>query len=135
MTALGEFLEAGAARQREPGVWDCCAFPAEWAMAAGCPDPMAEWRGAYTTELAGEHLAEQDGGLVALFDRGMAAAGIPAVDDAWRPGDIAVVELLGRQAGAVFSGRRWAFVAARGLAFASLDAECVLRVWRPREDG
>jgi hypothetical protein len=123
VTDLGEFLRA---------VWDCCAFPAEWAVACGHPDPMADWRGAYTTDAGGLDIAERAGGLVPLFERGFGGAGLHDVTGDPREGDIGVVDILGAEAGAVFTGRRWAVVAERGLAFASLDAECVKRVWRPR---
>lgn len=135
MDRLGRFLQAGATRERVPGVWDCAAFVAEWVVACGHSDPMDAWRGTYDTEQGGEGIAERAGGLTAVFAQGMEAAGVPPVSAPWRAGDAAVVSILGREAGAIFTGRRWSFVAIRGLAFASLDAECVLRVWRPRCDG
>lgn len=96
---------------------------------------MAEFRGEYATDEQGEDLAELGGGLVALFDEHMGAAGLTRVEGAPEPGDVAVVSVLGVEAGAVFVGPRWAFVANRGLAFASLDGDCVLGAWRPRRDG
>lgn len=129
--ALGAFLRDGTRRQREPGVWDCAGLVAEWVMANGYADPMAEWRGQYATDLEGEQLAERSGGLVSLFARGLKGVGVADAPGVWQPGDVAVVSLLGRQAGGLFTGQRWALVAGRGLGFASFDAECVLRVWRP----
>lgn len=132
MSDLGQFLADGAARRREPGAWDCCTFPAAWALEAGCADPMAAWRGEYSSEVEAEFLIADAGGLDVLFAQGMAAAGIPTVEgEPYRMGDIGVVRLLDDYAGAIFTGRRWAFVADRGLAFVSLDADCVIAAWRP----
>lgn len=128
MTALGEFLERNLRRHRVSGEHDCACFPANWAIECGRPDPMVKWRGAYSTEAQAEDIIADAGGLVALFSEGL--AGCDVVEEP-QAGDIGVVELLGEQAGAIFTGKRWAFVAERGLAFASLDAACLLKVWRP----
>lgn len=132
MTApdLGEFLRASAARRRVPGEWDCCTFPAAWAIANGFVDPMAEWRGRYETEGQALDLIADAGGLADLFVRGMAVANIPEATGDFQPGDIGVVQLLGEQAGAVYTGKRWALVADRGMAFASIANEHIVRAWR-----
>lgn len=130
MIDLGEFLRASAARRREPGVWDCCTFPAAWAIANGYPDPMADWRGQYETEAQALDLIADGGGLADLFARGLDAAGLPRAAGEFVPGDIGVVQLLGEQAGAVYTGKRWALVADRGMAFASIGAEFIVRAWR-----
>lgn len=131
MADLGEFLRDATKRKREPATWDCSAFPAAWAMACGYADPMAAWRDAYATETDGERLAEKSGGLAALFDQALGSVGVPPTTAPYEPGDVAVISILGRHAGAVFAGVRWAFVGSRGLAFATLDDSCVLRAWRP----
>lgn len=127
---LGEFLRQSAARRREPGVWDCCTFPAAWAIANGCPDPMADWRGRYHTEAQALDLIADGGGLADLFTRGFSGAGVSPVEGPFRAGDIGVVQLLGEQAGAVYTGKRWALVADRGMAFASIASEHIVRAWR-----
>ena len=135
MADLGQFLQAGARRARQPAVWDCCAFPAAWALELCGRDPMAAWRTAYDTESGGERIAEQHG-LANLFADGFGGIGWREIDPGhWQPGDVAVIDIMGRQAGAIFTGPRWAFVAARGLAFAHLDDECVLRAWGMRDHG
>ena len=132
MIALGEFLRDAGGKGRVAGSWDCAAFPAAWAIERGYADPMARWRGAYDSESGALDLIDDAGGLASLFAVGMADAGIPElVEGEWSPGDIGVVEILGEQAGAIFTGQRWAFVAERGLAFATLDDEYVIRAWRP----
>lgn len=130
MSDLGEFLRGAAARRRETGVWDCCTFPAAWAMHRGWPDPMAEWRAAYSDEEQAHDFIHRAGSLAALFTRGMAAAGIPEATGAPEPGDIAVVTALGAEAGAVFTGKRWALVSNRGMGFVSLEAENIVASWR-----
>lgn len=134
MADLGTFLRDGAARRREPGVWDCSGFPAAWVIACGFPDPMARWRGTYETEIDGERLAEKHG-LVEMFDDGLSRIGVPVVAEPYEPGDVAVVSLLGRQAGAIYTGERWAFVGTRGLAFAKLSADCIVRAWGTLRNG
>lgn len=135
MPNLGEFLRTGAVRARQPGEWDCCAFPCAWALECGYPDPMRAWRGTYSTESDGERIARESGGLVPLFERGMGEAGVPPAAAPWQAGDIAVISILGREAGAVFSGQRWGFVGIRGLAFTLLDDRCVLQAWGPLRNG
>jgi hypothetical protein len=129
---LGEFLQRGARRTREPCVWDCCAFPSAWALECGDGDAMAAWRGTYDTESDGERIAREGGGLVVLFARGFGSIGwheLPAGVE-HRVGDVAVISLLGREAGAVYTGSRWAFVATRGLGFVTLEERYVRQAWR-----
>ncbi|GLT02720.1 hypothetical protein GCM10007897_41420 [Sphingobium jiangsuense] len=130
MADMAAFLLHAGQRRRVPNEWDCCAMPAAWAMECGWPDPMKYWRGAYSTEEMGLAFIKDAGGLVALFDCGMASAGIPRVDGEPMEGDIGVLSVGEHQAGAVFTGKRWAMVADRGLAVASIDPACVLALWR-----
>lgn len=121
---LGDYLVAASMRRHELGVWDCLIFPADWIGMHGHPDPMAGRRGTYHSE------AEGEGRLVELFSDALEplSLGRPVVV---LEGDVGVISLLGRQAGAIFTGRRWALIAERGLAFASVPPECVSAVWRP----
>jgi hypothetical protein len=130
MPDLGHYLREAGCKRRQAGVHDCCTFPADWALRCGRADPMARWRGAYASEAAVEALIFDAGGLAALFAAGMRTAGIPEVDEP-AAGDIGVVSLLGQEAGAIFSGRRWMFVGEAGIAGASLERELVTRIWRP----
>lgn len=130
---LGAFLALAGARHRIDGEWDCATFPADWAVACGWPDPMARWRGTYSCEEEAISLIAEHGSLAAMFGVGCAKAGIPVVDadNDWRGGDVGVLTVLGHEAGAIFTGKRWALVAPRGLAFASIDPADVCHVWRP----
>lgn len=129
MMDLGEFLAQAGRRRRSAGEWDCCAFPAAWAIANGYPDPMAHWRGAYETESEALDLISDAGGLVALFDCGMASAGISRREGEPQAGDIGVIKIGDLEAGAIFTGRRWALVAERGVGMASVAPEAVAAVW------
>lgn len=128
MPDLGEFLLRAGAMRRESGVHDCCAFPAAWCIENGWPDPMAEWRGVYASEAEAEGLIGDAGSLLALFSAGMDSAGLSETDDP-QVGDVGVVSLLGEEAGAIFTGKRWAFAADRGIAAASIEPVAILRCW------
>lgn len=128
---LGEFLRERHAWRRKPGEWDCVTFPAAWAVALGRPDPLGDLRGAYSTELEGEELLFALGGLAALAGERLAAIGAtPVPAEQVAEGDVGVIELLGHEAGAIYTGRRWAFVADRGLGFATIDRDAVVAAWR-----
>lgn len=125
---LGDYLALNARKPRVSGQHDCATFPADWVVECGHPDPMAKWRGTYASEAGAEFLIADAGGLTALFGEGLAA--LPNVSE-FQAGDIGVISLLGEEAGSIFTGQRWAFVADRGLAFASLSLGSVLYAWRP----
>lgn len=129
MTDLGDYLRSLGGRKREPGVFDCVTLPAEWAMANGYLDPMAHWRGAYDSEEAAQDFIRDAGGLVVLFDCGAAAVGIERREGEPQPGDVGVIRIGEHEAGAIFTGKRWAFVADRGIAFASIDPDFIVAVW------
>lgn len=123
--SLGEFLK-GAATDRSP--WNCSTLAADWCLALGHPDFAAEWRGT-VDEAECEEAACGD--LVALWDEGIGAA-LPAVaPDMVEPGDILVVALGGRQAGAIWTGQRLAMRAARGLHFVDPGSVEPVKAWRP----
>lgn len=105
-------------------------MPAEWSMALGTLDPMAAWRGCYTSDVEAEEILAREGGLVGIFGQGLEAVGWRPVHDEPRAGDLAVASLLDDEAGVLYTGRRWAFVATRGLGFASLDRSALSHVWR-----
>ena len=146
---LGDYLEAAGHQRRKEGTHDCATFPAGWAMLCGHPDPMAKWRGTYASDEEAEHVIAEAarrgeglgrGGLEMLFAEGMWDAGVPEIYDGqpgpdFALGDIAVVNLAGNEAGAIFAGKRWAFVPDRGIGFVTLPPCAIVRAWRPQHHG
>lgn len=126
---LGEYLQGLASKRREPGAHDCGTLACDWAVLCGHPDPMAEWRGAYETEAQLAGIIEIEGGVLAMFERGCAAAGIERREGDPLPGDIGVLRIAGHEAGSVFTGERWAFVGNRGVGLARVEADNIAAVW------
>lgn len=122
--SLGEFLKAAAS---DRGPWNCSTLAADWCVSLGYPDFAAQWRAVVDED---ECERVQAGGLVELWDIGI-GDGLP-VTDVLEPGDIAVVSLNEVQAGAIWTGERFAIKAARGIHFLQSDAFAVLKAWRPR---
>jgi hypothetical protein len=129
---LGEYLTAAVRKHWEPGRHDCCTFAADWALSWGCGDPMAEWRGRYRSDAGASRFVRQAGGLLELWQRGLASIGIEGVNDAIA-GDVGVVRALtaggAEPVGAICLGRKWAFLAHDGVIFAPAVP---LRAWGPR---
>lgn len=126
---LGNFLANAGRRRRIAGEWDCVTFPAAWMIANGWADPMEWWRGTYDSEEEGLAFVVDRGGMVALFDEAMTEAGVTRRDGDAQPGDIGVIHIGDDEAGAIYTGKRWAFVGNRGVAMASIDLDCVAAVW------
>jgi hypothetical protein len=125
---LGEFLKANLDRSWQAGVWDCASLPAAWVMECGYGDPMAAWRGLYDTEEAAQRLIRDAGGLTSLFAEGLSTVGIDKPGDPVS-GDIAVLNVMTEQAGAIWTGRRWALAGLNGLVFATVNPAHVERIW------
>ena len=125
-------LDVGHFLQRElTGLhpWNCTTLPADWCIELGYPDLAAGWRN-ITDCAEGERITREAGGLVALWERGIGDK-LAWASEPWEAGDVAVVRLLEFEAGAIFTGKRWAIRGERGLAFLAVDqVECV-RAWRP----
>jgi hypothetical protein len=121
---LGDYLTLAGKRRHQIGIWDCCIFPSDWAVLNGWPDPMASWRGTY----ASENAADARGGMEEAFAAGMEQAGLSLTVEPM-PGDIGLIDLIGTKAGAIWTGRRWAFVAQRGLGVASIEPQFIIASW------
>jgi hypothetical protein len=117
----------------KPGL-DCCKFKARWCVERGHSDPMAFiWRRLrpYRSETGALRTIRRGGGLVPLWQRGMADAGIPVADTP-QAGDVGIVSLatvcgLGQACG-IFTGEHWATL---GIAGINLDRAEPIMVWRP----
>ena len=117
---LGEYLKAAASTPWTPGIHDCSAWPARW---AGIQIPS------YSTDEEAERLVADGGGLVALWSKwigdSLRRISEPQAGDV---GIIRVITLKGRaEAGAIFTGQRWAFLTPAGLA---LVPTAPIAVWR-----
>ena len=129
MLDLGTWLLANGARKHEAGVWDCCTCPAQWAVDNGYADPMADWRGSYGDEDDGLAISADLGGLPTLFDTCLLQVGMSRRDGAAQTGDIGILTVAGAEAGAIFTGKRWAMVARRGLALPSVGGGMIAGGW------
>lgn len=127
---LAEFL-AEAARDR--GAWNCSTMPADWAIAKGWPDFAAPWRD-ITDDAECETVAGQAGGLVELWREGIGDA-LPVAQEPYEPGDIAVLHLHKAEAGAIWTGERWALKGKRSIVIARVAPENVVAAWRVPHNG
>lgn len=120
---LAAFLQAEA-DNRAPH--NCSSLAGDWCAYVGARDVFEPWR-AVTDEADIE--AACHAGLLPLWEEAIGDH-FPAVTD-FEAGDIAVLSVHGLEAGAVFTGERWALRRKRGLTFATLPDSCVLKGWRP----
>lgn len=123
---LGEFLQA-AVDDRSP--WNCSTMPADWCVTLGHPDFAARWRNTFDPS-ACEAAPAEAGGLAALWDRDI-GEGLPIAEVPFQAGDIGVIHEMGLEAGAIFTGDKWAVKTPRGLHFARLPDRSIAKAWRP----
>lgn len=122
---LADYLLAAARTPWQAAVHDCSAWPARW---AGIPLPT------YSTDDEGAALIADAGGLVALWERCIAGR----LDRADKPeaGDVGIIAAFSRdgpaEVGAIFTGKRWAFVTPNGLAVVSAIPVAIWSVPCPR---
>lgn len=132
MSGLGAYLSAARSK---PWAWrehDCTAFPAIWAR-------FGDALPAYSSRAEAEAILHAAGGLVPLWSEAVAASGDKALEVAFHEriaGDVGVIEMIapdltGVEIGAIWTGKRWAFVPQPGGVAAVASATC-LKVWRPR---
>ena len=122
---LGDFLQAQTANDQP---WNCSTMAADYCVTLGHPDFAADWRHITDPGLC-DSVPLSAGGLVVLWARGIGDA-LPVVE-AIEAGDIAVVSAFGLEAGAIWTGERWAIRAGRGLHFLGTVGVRVVRAWRP----
>lgn len=121
---LGEFLfAAGNSRS----AWNCSTLAGDWLVALGYPDLFAPWRDVVAEP---EIEAATCAGLLPPWELAIGDS-FPTVTPPFRAGDIAVLNVRGVEAGAVFAGERWATRKSKGLCFFRLDDQRVVKAWRP----
>lgn len=103
---MAESLESYITRTMdEPFVWgecDCTLWVANWWVARHGEDPAAHYRGEYSTRDGAEWLTRR--GLIETIDECVRDF---RKDEAER-GDIGVIEVIGRELAAIFTGSHWA---------------------------
>ena len=125
---LGEYLKAPRP------AWDfrsqdCCRWVARWIVSQGHADPMDFIGARYATRIGALRLIKRGGGLVALWSRGMAGAGMAETCEA-KAGDVAVMSVptedgIGEACG-IWTGDRWGMLHERGLVF---GVGTPLKIW------
>ncbi|WP_244430943.1 DUF6950 family protein [Bradyrhizobium liaoningense] len=87
---LADYLDAATKRSWHYGTLDCCTFMADWLVALGFQDPMADRRGQYSTRDEYRDLMRSEGGIVASCSRRFGSIGLrETVSPA--AGDVALV--------------------------------------------
>lgn len=135
MSALGDYLAAYGR-----GVWnygdqpgpkhDCCTFLADWVVACGYLDPMADLRTTYSTEAEADALARKPG-LLRLASPRFARVGLARTKEPLC-GDVAIIRRPTIDGAgivcAIRSADRWVTPLARGLIID--EGGDLLRAWR-----
>jgi hypothetical protein len=89
--SLGEYLR-DKARPFSWGKDDCCTFGCDWVNLRVGKDPMASWRGTYTTRREVQERIQREGGIFLVVERAMALCGLPRASERVL-GDVALVEM------------------------------------------
>jgi hypothetical protein len=115
---LPRFLDDIALAGWQWGERDCLLWLGLWSRELTGIDGGAEWRGRYRTALGCTRVLKRSGGMVACIKRGADVAGLARVETP-QAGDIGLVPVLTNrgvgEAGAIFTGKRWALLTSRGI--------------------
>lgn len=104
---LAHFLREVSETEWVFGQSDCSMTVANWVYRATGIDPGKSVRGRYRTERGWKRIVNREGGLVRVFERLAAEAGLVPTSVP-RPGDIGLVRLPGHGAhGAIRTPRGW----------------------------
>lgn len=96
---LSDYLSGVLRRRFGYGDLDCCTFMADWLVACGLPDPMADRRGTYASRKEYRAAIRSERGLVASCGRRFSDIGLRETATA-KPGDVCLVRtpaLFGRR--------------------------------------
>lgn len=134
---LAAYLENASKRRWQYGAHDCCTFMADWIIASGLPDPMADRRGTYASVGEYRKLIKGEGGLLASCVSRFAAIGLQASEKP-KAGEVALVmapfairksKLLWRATGAVCVSERMRAVVGSSAAL-TVAPFPIVRAWR-----
>jgi len=90
VTSLGHYLAGVTRRRWGYGSLDCCTFMADWLMARGLPDAMADRRGTYASRREYRAAIRSEGGIVASCRARFARLGLVETAQPGH-GDVALV--------------------------------------------
>lgn len=134
---LAQFLADLSRRKWEWGKTDCLMVLADWVVLRRGVDPLARWRGTYTTHGGARMGLRVAGGMEALLSHAFASVGLeraaePVAGDvglvsapfAWRNG-----RALWRPTGAICVGDGWVMAADRGLVIARPPSIKLIKAW------
>jgi hypothetical protein len=92
MRDLSGYLATAIRRRFAFGELDCCTFMADWLVARGFSDPMADRRGTYATEAEYRAAMRSEGGIFRSCSQRFTAVGLRETDHAV-PGDVCLVKV------------------------------------------
>lgn len=136
---LAEYLATLRNRKWQPGSLDCGVFMADWIVACGCRDPIADVRGSYSTEEQFQRILDREGGFLSSCRKRMIAIGMRRTRSS-SEGDLMAVmapyalvngEIQRRPTGAicVSNTMRAVVTSDLGVVIAGDDALPTLRIW------
>lgn len=124
---LATYLRDAGGRAFEWGAHDCFTFAANWIALRHGIDPLAPWRGRYSTARGAQrHIMRGGGSLVAAASTPLEAAGFVSTD-APIPGDVGVSIGDLSQAFVIRAATGWVGLAPRGIVASS--AIVALKAW------
>ncbi|WP_315759297.1 MULTISPECIES: DUF6950 family protein [unclassified Bradyrhizobium] len=140
---LADYLASLTARRWAPGMLDCGVFMADWAIACGRPDPIADVRGSYGSERGFLRILRREGGFAASCAARLAHIGAIEVSVP-SAGDFAVVlapyavrrgKLQQRPTGAICVSptQRAVITSDMGVVIAGEAELSLVKVWRLAE--
>lgn len=126
-TTLAGYLRAAGGRSFEWGWHDCFTFVANWIVLCHGIDPLAPWRGRYSTARGAQrHIMRGGGDLVSAASTPLEASGFVPTD-APALGDVGVSMGEHSQAFVIRAGTGWVGLAPRGIVASS--AIVALKAW------
>lgn len=135
---LQEYIQKTSAEPFKWGESDCCLFPANWVFHRTGRDPVAAWRGMYSTSRGAYHFVRRAGGLISLCESSMSwFQRIEGVDA--QSGDVGVVhgnfevaagQVWNIMAAAICVNNLWMVRSHRSLIGSSVPHINILAAWR-----
>lgn len=124
---IGEYIKEAASKPWQWGVHDCCTFAGDWMQIKTGVDPVAHWRGRYDDEQGAIDFIVKAGGIEVLWAQGL--EGLAECTDDPVMGDVGIIETLGGHIGAIYMGKRWAFLSERGVHHIHIDDYQIVKAW------